>query len=57
MRVLEQQTFRFFVDWEVIDAEGTESLHLLDPFEPKPPDATAWLRRSARVHARDSESE
>ena len=56
MHTLEKETFRFFVDWEVIDAEGTESLHLLDPFEPKPPDATAWLRRGARVQARETEA-
>ena len=57
MHALAPQTFRYFVDWEVIDAEGTDSLHLLNPFEPKAPDVTAWLRRGARVHARESDTE
>lgn len=28
---------RYFVDWEVVDMEGYETHHLLDPFDPNPP--------------------
>jgi len=52
MRVLEKETFRFFVDWEVIEAEGADSLQLLDPFQPEPPDSEAWRRRLQKHHAR-----
>jgi hypothetical protein len=33
------------VDWEVIDAEGFNSLNLLDPFDPAPEDAAHWARQ------------
>lgn len=29
---------RYFVDWGVVDLEGFQTLHLLDPFDPEPPD-------------------
>jgi proteasome accessory factor A len=45
MRALENQDLRYFVDWEVIDAEGVNSLSLLDPFDPKPPEIGTWMRR------------
>ena len=48
MHALAHETFRFFVDWEVIEAEGADSLHLLNPFEAKAPDPAAWLRRAKR---------
>ncbi|MFM8468944.1 MAG: proteasome accessory factor PafA2 family protein, partial [Limisphaerales bacterium] len=57
MHALAGESFRFFVDWDVIDAEGTDSLRLLDPFNPKAPDATAWLRRGARHQSRETASE
>jgi proteasome accessory factor A len=57
MRLLESQAFRYFVDWEVMDVEGAESLHLLDPFQPQVPEAAAWMKRIAVQHARrDRES-
>ena len=57
MRLLESQSFRYFVDWEVMDVEGAESLHLLDPFQPQVPEAAAWMKRIAVQHARrDRES-
>jgi proteasome accessory factor A len=44
MRTLKAHTVKFFVDWEVIDAEGLNSLNLLDPFDARPPEAEQWLR-------------
>jgi hypothetical protein len=44
MRSLKEQHRRYFVDWEMIDVEGIHSLHLLDPFDPRPTDAEQWLK-------------
>lgn len=46
MRSLVDQRTRYFVDWEVIDAEGANSLNLLDPFDPDPTGIDTWLRRA-----------
>jgi len=45
MRSLVDQRSRYFVDWEVIDAEGVNSLNLLDPFDPEPRGFATWFRR------------
>jgi len=45
MQMLKNQHIRYFVDWEVIDAEGVNSLNLLNPFEPVPPEADSWTRQ------------
>ncbi len=45
MRELAHEPVRCFVDWEVLDVEDCQSLNLLDPFDPAPADADAWLRR------------
>ncbi|NBV25163.1 MAG: peptidase [Proteobacteria bacterium] len=51
MHDLKDQPFRYFVDWELIEAEGVDALKLLDPFAATCPDATAWLRRCVRARA------
>jgi len=45
MHLLRHQTFRYCVDWEVIEAEGFSSLNLLNPFDPKPDEAETWLKQ------------
>ena len=45
MKSLANQKSRYFVDWEVIDAEGVNSLNLLDPFDPEPHGFGTWFRR------------
>jgi hypothetical protein len=45
MRLLKNQHIRYFVDWEVIDAEGVNSLNLLNPFDASPEDAETWARQ------------
>ena len=52
MRLLEPETFRFFVDWDVLEVEGAEPLQLLDPFRDQAPEAAAWMKRVAAQHAR-----
>ena len=45
MHMLKHQTIRYYVDWEVIDAEGFNSLNLLNPFDPAPDEAEVWSRQ------------
>lgn len=45
MRSLVDQPSRYCVDWEAINAEGVNSLSLLDPFDPVPRGVDTWLRR------------
>jgi hypothetical protein len=45
MHQLKHLTIRYFVDWEVIDAEGLASLNLLNPFDAKPESAETWIRQ------------
>jgi proteasome accessory factor A len=44
MHVLKVQPIRYYVDWDVIDAEGVPSLNLTNPFEASSPEAEAWTR-------------
>lgn len=52
MHLVAKQNFRFFVDWESIEADGADALQLLDPFEPNPPAPAAWLKQIERSQAR-----
>ena len=45
MHTLKNQTIRYFVDWEVIDVEGINTLNLLNPFDPNPPEIETWSRK------------
>jgi proteasome accessory factor A len=45
MKLLKNQHIRYFVDWEVIDAEGVNSLNLLNPFDASPEDAETWVKQ------------
>jgi hypothetical protein len=42
---LKNQPLRYFVDWEIIDAEGINSLNLLNPFESSPNAVDLWCRQ------------
>ena len=44
MKLLQNHSLRYFVDWEVIDAEGLNSLNLLNPFDAAPKEADDWSR-------------
>lgn len=52
MRQLEAESVRYFVDWEVIDAEGVSSLSLLDPFDSDPASVEPWLESVRAARAR-----
>ena len=45
MKLLKNQHIRYFVDWEVIDAEGVNSLNLLNPFDASPDEAENWAKQ------------
>jgi proteasome accessory factor A len=45
MHLLKHQTVRYFVDWEVIDVEGINTLNLLNPFDASPPEVAIWTRK------------
>ncbi|MGZ8901469.1 MAG: proteasome accessory factor PafA2 family protein, partial [Limisphaerales bacterium] len=45
MQQLKNQPLRYFVDWEIIDAEGINSLNLLNPFESSPDAVELWCRQ------------
>jgi proteasome accessory factor A len=45
MQQLKNQPLRYFVDWEIIDAEGINSLNLLNPFESSPDAVDLWCKQ------------
>lgn len=45
MHQLKHHSIRYFVDWEVIDAEGINSLNLLNPFDASPASVENWCRQ------------
>jgi proteasome accessory factor A len=44
MHQLKAHPIRYFVDWEIIDAEGVNSLNLLNPFEHSADTVENWCR-------------
>ena len=45
MQQLRNQPLRYFVDWEIIDAEGINSLNLLNPFEASTESVDSWCKQ------------
>ncbi|MGA2748721.1 MAG: proteasome accessory factor PafA2 family protein [Verrucomicrobiota bacterium] len=43
MRLLKDQHCTYYIDWEIIGAEGGNSLHLLNPFDAGCKDAQGWV--------------
>ncbi|MFN7139450.1 MAG: proteasome accessory factor PafA2 family protein, partial [Limisphaerales bacterium] len=44
MQLLREHAVEYYVDWEILGAEGGNSLQLLDPFDASPKEADAWSR-------------
>ncbi|MEO6036725.1 MAG: proteasome accessory factor PafA2 family protein [Verrucomicrobiota bacterium] len=44
MQFLRRQPLEYYVDWEIIGADGGDSLHLLDPFDSSPREAEVWSK-------------
>ncbi|MSU21233.1 MAG: peptidase [Pedosphaera sp.] len=45
MHVLKERPVRYFVDWEMIDAEGVAALNLLNPFDAEAGSVEDWCGR------------
>jgi proteasome accessory factor A len=43
MRLLQEETGSYYIDWESIGLEGGCSLHMLNPFDSAAPDADSWV--------------
>ena len=43
MRLLKDEGCAYYIDWEIIGAEGGNSLHMLNPFDSGCPDAESWV--------------
>lgn len=43
-RIRELGVQRYYLDWETLDAEGANTLQLLDPFESSEPEPAGWPR-------------
>ena len=44
MRLLEEEGCAYYIDWEIIGAEGGNSLHMLNPFDAACKDAETWVQ-------------
>lgn len=44
MHLLREYASEYYVDWEILGAEGGNSLQLLDPFDAAPKEAEVWSR-------------
>jgi proteasome accessory factor A len=43
MRLLQKEGCSYYIDWEIIGAEGGNSLHMLNPFDSGAKDAETWI--------------
>jgi hypothetical protein len=43
MRLLKEEPCLYFIDWEIIGAEGGNSLHMLNPFDAGAQEAESWV--------------
>ena len=54
MRLLQDEACSYYIDWEIIGAEGGNALHLLNPFDPAPREAENWIDLLGRGAGRNS---
>ena len=52
MRLLKNEPCSYYIDWEIVGAEGGHSLHLLNPFDPDPREAEKWMQFLTQPSAR-----
>jgi proteasome accessory factor A len=53
MRILEQEDCAYYIDWEIIGAEGGNSLHLLNPFDAGSKDTDTWLQSLTETNSKN----
>jgi hypothetical protein len=56
MQLLRQQVIEYYVDWEIVGADGGDSLHLLDPFDASPREAESWSRNLNQISSKPPHS-
>ncbi len=44
MQILKKQIMEYYIDWEILGAEGCSTLSLLDPFDAAPGEIKKWTR-------------
>jgi proteasome accessory factor A len=54
MQLLRKQSIEYYVDWEIIGADGGDSLHLLDPFDASPREAEIWSKDLGEISHKPS---
>jgi proteasome accessory factor A len=52
MRLLQNESCSYYLDWEIVGMEGGDALHLLNPFDPNPKDAEKWMQFLAQPSPR-----
>ena len=52
MRLLREEDRAYYIDWEIIGAEGGISLHMLNPFETESKDAETWIHLLTETNGR-----
>jgi proteasome accessory factor A len=52
MRLLQEEDRAYYIDWEIIGAEGGSSLHMLNPFEAESQDAEKWIHLLTETNGR-----
>jgi hypothetical protein len=43
MQLLKNEGCSYYIDWEIIGAEGGNSLHMLNPFDAGSKEAQMWI--------------
>jgi proteasome accessory factor A len=54
MRLLREEGCAYYIDWEIVGAEGGNSLHLLNPFDSTSKDAESWMEFFTEAHAKST---
>jgi hypothetical protein len=54
MHLLKSEGCAYYIDWEIIGAEGGNSLHMLNPFDIGSKDAETWINLLNDAGARNS---
>jgi proteasome accessory factor A len=52
MHLLKNEGCAYYIDWEIIGAEGGNSLHLLNPFDAGSKDAESWIHLLNETNAK-----
>jgi proteasome accessory factor A len=54
MRLLQTESCGYYIDWEIVGAEGGNSLHMLNPFDASSREADQWVHLLAESAGKNS---